>query len=395
MRFIGYPLIYYQCAMITQNLKLNGFQNDLFPPMIFSHLLITNHFDDPKWVLKKEKKDSFKFGVQEPEKVMFIIVDERYENVSEVLYWCGNESLNFYKTYKFVQSFKFKVDTNCEDRLIDLFLTSVSTEKCFKDLKEENQEVILKWLKSAEERCSAAAEFVFGMLYGNGYILEKNQEKACEYYLRSANKGYKFAQYKLGLRYLKGSGVEKNIEKGLELIQKAGDQDYLMALHKLGVIYEEGLGEGEIKRDPQKAFSYYMDAAMRGCDSAQFRLGKYFEKGFEISGVLEKDFKKSYSWYIQSASNCKPEILYNIGLYYECGTDVFKQNEILAFKYYEHAAKLGYEKAQYKLGECYQKGIGIEKDLSEAESWYMKAYDQGNKEAEIALESLKDTCISQ
>jgi TPR repeat protein len=41
-------------------------------------------------------------------------------------------------------------------------------------------------------------------------------------------------------------------------------------------------------------------------------------------------------------------------------------------------AETGDATAQYRLGQCYQKGIGVAKDEKKAFEWYKKSAEQGN-----------------
>ena len=52
------------------------------------------------------------------------------------------------------------------------------------------------------------------------------------------------------------------------------------------------------------------------------------------------------------------------------------------------AADRGEAWAQFNLGLAYDKGDGVEKDLREAVRWYRKAAEQGDKEAQRALQKL-------
>ena len=56
-----------------------------------------------------------------------------------------------------------------------------------------------------------------------------------------------------------------------------------------------------------------------------------------------------------------------------------------AVQYYTRAAELGNAEAQYKLGCCYETGIGVEQNLKEAEFWFRQSADQGMAQALIAL----------
>lgn len=52
---------------------------------------------------------------------------------------------------------------------------------------------------------------------------------------------------------------------------------------------------------------------------------------------------------------------------------------------YRTAAEQGDAQAQFQLGQCYEKGLGIDIDSAEAVKWYTKAADQGNADAMYSL----------
>jgi TPR repeat protein len=66
------------------------------------------------------------------------------------------------------------------------------------------------------------------------------------------------------------------------------------------------------------------------------------------------------------------EAMYRRGLEYEkCG----EQNQALDF--YKRAAERGHLWAQYKLGQCFLYGIGVQEHKSEGIAWLQKALDRG------------------
>ena len=54
-------------------------------------------------------------------------------------------------------------------------------------------------------------------------------------------------------------------------------------------------------------------------------------------------------------------------------------------EYLTKAAEAGNQEGQYLLGVCCEKGMGVEKDLSEAAGWYRRAAKAGSKQANEAL----------
>ena len=60
-----------------------------------------------------------------------------------------------------------------------------------------------------------------------------------------------------------------------------------------------------------------------------------------------------------------------------------------AVKWYKLAADQGNEEAQYKLGNCYYNGNGVDKNIEEAVKWYKLAAEQGHAKARNALDSCR------
>jgi TPR repeat protein len=55
------------------------------------------------------------------------------------------------------------------------------------------------------------------------------------------------------------------------------------------------------------------------------------------------------------------------------------------FNLWRFAAMAGHRRAQFYLGTCYDFGNGVDKDVSEAFEWYMKAAEKGHKEAQFNI----------
>ena len=91
----------------------------------------------------------------------------------------------------------------------------------------------------------------------------------------------------------------------------------------------------------------------------------------------------------------------DVGEQYRLGCRYFESNEensknyTKAVKLFRKAAEKGHADAQYHLGLCYDQGIGVPKDKSEAEYWYRKAAKGGNSKAKSKLENINKNEISQ
>lgn len=75
---------------------------------------------------------------------------------------------------------------------------------------------------------------------------------------------------------------------------------------------------------------------------------------------------------------------YRLGRCYDKGLGVEENNET-AFQWYAKAAAQDHTKSQYQLGRCYMKGKGTEKNQKKAVEYFMKAAKKDHAEAQLAL----------
>ena len=67
-----------------------------------------------------------------------------------------------------------------------------------------------------------------------------------------------------------------------------------------------------------------------------------------------------------------------------------EQDRVKAVEWYRKAAEQRHDGqshagAQYKLGECYARGEGVEQDMVKAAEWYRKAGEQGHAGSQCNL----------
>lgn len=135
--------------------------------------------------------------------------------------------------------------------------------------------------------------------------------------------------------------------------------------------------EAERKGERYKAFYLLQAAADKGLDSAEFRLGRYYCSGYGTN----EDHSQAIKWMTKAAEKGRPEYQYHLG---SCYDSVFQIDNMdknymhrMAAKYFLLAAEQGYSDAQAAIAQCYRLGRGVEKNLNEAERWYMLAQKQG------------------
>lgn len=75
----------------------------------------------------------------------------------------------------------------------------------------------------------------------------------------------------------------------------------------------------------------------------------------------------------------------NVGDMYLFGFQDISIDHNLALFWFNEAASQGEALAQYKIGNIYHYGLGVEKDFSKARNWYRAAADQGLANAQVNL----------
>lgn len=93
--------------------------------------------------------------------------------------------------------------------------------------------------------------------------------------------------------------------------------------------------------------------------------------------VEKQDFKQAAFWLEKAATNGDRDAMSKIGWLYDRGDGV-EQNLTTAIKWYEKAAQLGDSVACYNLGYIYEQGRGVGRSLEEAFKWYKKGAELGD-----------------
>lgn len=89
-----------------------------------------------------------------------------------------------------------------------------------------------------------------------------------------------------------------------------------------------------------------------------------------------------------SANSGIPHAQVTVGWWHMTGEHGFKIDHAEAMKWNLKAYKQGHPEGANNIGELYEKGQGVPKDLEQAKSWYQKASVLGNNEATARLEKL-------
>ena len=89
-----------------------------------------------------------------------------------------------------------------------------------------------------------------------------------------------------------------------------------------------------------------------------------------------------------SASSGIPHAQVTVGWWHITGEHGFKIDHAEAMKWNLKAYKQGHSEGANNIGELYENGLGVPKDMEQAKSWYKRASVLGNAEATARLEKL-------
>lgn len=311
----------------------------------------------------------------------------------------------------------------------------VPAQKWFAVVQSKQTLDNLRWEAIIKE--DANAMFMLAERYFEGRDVISDCKKAVNFYLKAAYRGHAEAQYKLGVCYQYGISIAPDREKAIWWYEQAAAQGNATAREKLAEIKSitptggPTGGRGVFARheylvkdlcntakyyDQREssrsvAVRLYTQAAEQGDSRTQYWLGYFYQHG---NGVAP-DREKAIEWYEKAAAQGDAfaldklkeikVITPTVGACWNTAptpattgnvtpTPVQKvrkrQDMSEAVRYYAKTAKMGHSEAQYKLGHCYQHGIGVASDREKAIEWYEKAAAQGHAAAREKLEEMRN-----
>ncbi|XP_027697784.1 death ligand signal enhancer isoform X2 [Vombatus ursinus] len=171
-----------------------------------------------------------------------------------------------------------------------------------------------------------------------------------------------------------------NCEAAYSYFQKAADQGYSKAQFNVGLCHEHGKGT---QKDISKAVFYYQLAAQKGHQMAQYRYARSLLS--EQAPAREADKQRAVAMLKQAADAGLKEAQAYLGVLF---TKEPFQDEQKAVKYLWLAASNGDSQSKYHMGICYEKGLGVQKNLGEAMRYYQQSAALGNEPAQERLKML-------
>jgi len=158
--------------------------------------------------------------------------------------------------------------------------------------------------------------------------------------------------------------------KVVQMVQPLASEGNPRAQVLLARCYENGLG---VVQNMEAAAKWFRIAAEQNYPEAQVQLAYLHELG---AGVPKNDAIVA-DLMGRAASAGNAEAQFNIALYFSQGRYGYAKNPEQSFAWAKRSADQGFAQAQRFVGACYEFGVGVGENTSEAAVWYGKAAAQG------------------
>ena len=177
--------------------------------------------------------------------------------------------------------------------------------------------------------------------------------------------------------------VEEKYEEAIPLYLKAAKRGHMYAMNALGLCWDAIWNDMDDPDDECRirAFEWYLKAAVRLHPKACYKLGEAYyngrvpnEEGFLDS---ENDYAAAAFWFQQGTLLGDSNSANFLAGMYQDGEGV-EQDKVKAVELFQKALEFNPDNtyAQYNMGVCYEKGLGVPVSPEEASKWYFKAKDR-------------------
>jgi TPR repeat protein len=264
----------------------------------------------------------------------------------------------------------------------------------FQDLKNGDSDIQTQgvyWCRLAANQGFALAQDLLGWTYGNGRGVGRDYDLGEKWMRRAADQGLVSAEYHLGNlfehEFDKSGKWTPNFQVAAEWYRKAADQGHVKAMFELADMYHSGdLGDDQ----RTNCIPWFLKAAALGNAQAQAEISelpRYYPNSELLKSVNTIETLK------QGAEQGNLDAQFHLAQRYQTGNGV-PQDVVEAFKWMQKAAQhYGSESsvvsdARYQLGLMYEKGEGVQLDLTKAHDLFLSAVKDCMYAGNLAMFSL-------
>lgn len=242
----------------------------------------------------------------------------------------------------------------------------------------------------------AASQNKLGIMYMSGDEVPKDKEKAVEWYRKAAKQGSAAAAFNLGAAYYNGDGVAISDPMALawfEIAQNGGNAAASDAVTRskssippgqiaaaeiaAGDAYEDGT---EVPQDYPLARHEYEEAEPL-TPMADLKLGQMYRRALGVA----RDLNEASTWCKKGADRKLPVAMYCMG---QIAQSQNPPDYKAALDWYQRGAEFGNADCFHNIGAYYAAGVGTEKNLVTAYSFFLLARDFSDPNASQGLEAI-------
>lgn len=277
--------------------------------------------------------------------------------------------------------------SSAEYRLGNMYFRALGTE--------QNIEKAISWFNKSMKNGNADATYRLAQIFSSAEYGFLDTEKSDIFYKYAANLGNYYANYYLGKQNLENN----NIKASIEYFEKAAECNIAHAWYKLSQIYssEESVFSDGVKVQDcyAKALKQYIsDYADNPDDFTAYRIATMYMHG---QGTAV-NIPETISWLEKSYKYGNPDAAYQLGNIFHSDSYGFR-DENIAYQYYNFAFN-SYMTEFYKfptdgniamrIGTMYHYGLGVDRDIEKALSWYRTSVELGNLKAQEKINNAQN-----
>ncbi len=262
----------------------------------------------------------------------------------------------------------------------------------------EDKAAAQHWLEAAASAGDVEAQYELAVYYSAPPTLDL--EQAFRYALKAGESGHVPAQRMVAGMYAAGKGVSADEAQALTWYAKAAAHGDVQSHARVAELYAGGRS---LPRDPRKAFEWYLKGALAGDTSVYGTVARLYEEG----GGIERDLTEAVRWYKMASQAYDTDATYALARLYLSGpitlrsrpealrwfligvrqvteggdgTEAFEDEEFRTFRdEYRTLAS-----AHYAVARMCETGVGLARDLAEAQRWFAEAARMAHAHPNVA-----------
>lgn len=240
------------------------------------------------------------------------------------------------------------------------------------------------WIKKAADQNLPAANYNYAIFLHNGWGVHWDPFEAYRRFIKAASSGMIEAEYVTGLLLTDNLVVARDLSRAYKYLKSAASKGFKPASEVLREFHKRGIGIG---LDSSLASNFQADSLKDNTSNGNIVDASWGINylGFENDSLAQVDDKTLLNEVLKAG---KQELKNAIGQDASKGIDsLFSENET-SLEALRKAGEAGSPEALTLLGRCYERGLGVKKDIVLATVEYIKSIRQDSPKGSRLLWNL-------